>query len=43
MSSRICLTILALAALGLTAWVFYLTRSPWSFLILVLLGGLSIP
>lgn len=37
------LTVMVVASgvLGLTGWVFYLTRNPWSFAILLLLFGIQ--
>jgi len=33
--------IVALAIIALTGWVFYLTRSPWAFAVLLLLPRLT--
>ena len=39
--SDLVFLLVVLAVLGFTGWVFWLTRNPWSFSILILLSGFS--
>ncbi len=41
MSGMIAFAAMFLGVLGLTGWIFYVTQSPWSFLILLLAMGMQ--